>query len=531
MDVHMLPRQLEATPRPDLRHLTDALERLQRAEQQFHLQHEQLLRTEQVLLDEQRHYRELFELAPDGYLTTDCAGRIQEANRAATTIFQIRKQELVGKPLAVLIGSEDRMAFHEEMSRIRLQADLERIAGWELSIRRPDAPPLTVSLTVGIVRDSQQRPEFLRWIIRDVSARKRIEQALIAERDFAEGLIESAQAAVLLLDPMGRIVRSNQYLSDLTGYTADELRGSDWLSLLIPYTDRAAVTAWFSALLAGGTKEFVGPIQTKAGGLFPLKRTGKVLAQLGVGPTGVLIVGLDMTNFEKAQERALQAERLAAIGQMVTGLAHESRNALQRSQACLEMLAKEVSDRPRALNLLERLQTAQDHLHHLYEEVRQFAAPIALERRSCNLAAVWREAWARLELQHQGRKVTLREQVNGTDMFCLADPFRLEQVFRNILDNALAACQDPVDIVIRCAAVASADRPTVQVAVTDNGPGLSPEQRQRVFEPFFTTKVRGTGLGLAIAKRIVEAHGGRITVTAKATPGAEVVVALPKGEP
>src|SRR5262249_19937684 len=148
--------------------------------------------------------------------------------------------------------------------------------------------------------------------------------------------------------------------------------------------------------------------------------------------------------------------------------------------------------------------------HHLYEEVRHFAAPITLERRSCNLTSVWREAWSRLELQHKSRKVTFREQVNSADVHCLADPIRLEQVFRNILDNALAACSDPVDIAIHCSMADWAGRETLQISVRDNGPGLTPEQRQKIFEPFFTTKVRGTGLGLAIAKRIVEAHGGRI---------------------
>ena len=97
------------------------------------------------------------------------------------------------------------------------------------------------------------------------------------------------------------------------------------------------------------------------------------------GPA-ILSVGHDITFLKQAQERALQSERLAAIGEMVTGLAHESRNALQRCQACLEMLALAVRDRPEALDLIDRLQKAQDHLHHLYEDVRGYAAPIKLEK-------------------------------------------------------------------------------------------------------------------------------------------------------
>ncbi len=100
----------------------------------------------------------------------------------------------------------------------------------------------------------------------------------------------------------------------------------------------------------------------------------------GDGIQGAVVILRDITERKEAQARALQAERLAAIGIMVTGLAHESRNALQRSQACLEMLALELPDRPRAQDLLARLQKAQDELARVYEGVRNYAAPIQLER-------------------------------------------------------------------------------------------------------------------------------------------------------
>ena len=87
----------------------------------------------------------------------------------------------------------------------------------------------------------------------------------------------------------------------------------------------------------------------------------------------------DLTERKRVQEKLMQTERLAAIGEMVAGLAHESRNALHRSQVCLEMLALDVEDRPEALNLIARLQAAQDDLYHLFEDVRSYAAPIHLE--------------------------------------------------------------------------------------------------------------------------------------------------------
>jgi signal transduction histidine kinase len=193
------------------------------------------------------------------------------------------------------------------------------------------------------------------------------------------------------------------------------------------------------------------------------------------------------------------------------------------------MLTLEVEDRPEALSLIARLQAAQDDLYRLFEDVRSYAAPIQLEVRACDLAEVWREAWAQLAALRPGREDALIEATGGVDLHCAVDPFRMGQVFRNILDNALSASAGPARIVIGCDRADLDDQPALRVAVRDQGPGLSPEQRQRIFEPFFTTKTKGTGLGMAITRRIVEAHGGRIAVGETAGPGAEILITLPRG--
>ena len=228
----------------------------------------------------------------------------------------------------------------------------------------------------------------------------------------------------------------------------------------------------------------------------------------------------------EARERALRVERLAAIGQMVTGLAHESRNALQRSQACLEMLALELDGQPAAVDLLRRIQAAQDELHRLFDEVRIYAAPIKLERKPTGLDVIWQEAWEMLVAERSGRDVSLREPVA-----CVAsarlDRYRMVQVFRNLFENALAACPDPVVIDINCQRIEHAGRSWVRLTVRGNGPGLAPEVRSRILEPFFTTRTRGTGLGLSIAERIVTAHDGTLAVGESGPPGCEIVITLP----
>jgi signal transduction histidine kinase len=173
------------------------------------------------------------------------------------------------------------------------------------------------------------------------------------------------------------------------------------------------------------------------------------------------------------------------------------------------------------------VQTAQDHLKQLYEEVRNYAAPLKLQLEPWNLALIWRQAWGNLHLLRQGKKATLTEELGGLIWTCSVDQFRLGQVFRNILENAIAACPEPVEVKVSCTRVEMDGQPAIQIAFRDNGPGLNAEQRQRIFDPFFTTKTKGTGLGMAIARRIVEAHGGQISIGAGTERGAEIIVTLP----
>jgi PAS domain S-box-containing protein len=375
-------------------------------------------------------------------------------------------------------------------------------------------------------------PEALRSSLGRIIERRRL--ALAKERSEAafRHLVEAAECLILILRPDRSIAYFSPYAERLTEYSAAEVRDRNFFDLLIAPGERAAVTRAFNRVLDGEPiRGLEHAVVRRDGSVRSMVWNARLLPDSEEGPT-VLAVGQDITGVKEAQERALRSERLAAIGEIVTGLAHESRNALQRSQACLEMLALIVADRPEALDLIARLQKAQDHLHHLYEDVRSYAAPITLKRVACNLAEVWRQAWSHLESTRNGKRATLRESCAGVDCHCLADAFRLEQVFRNMLENSLAAAREPIVIEIRAEETESCGRPALRVIFRDNGPGLGPDQKRLVFEPFYTTKTKGTGLGMPIAKRIVEAHGGQLALGAddELRPGAVFVVTLPRGD-
>lgn len=472
---------------------------------------------------------ELLQCAPHGHLVTDSYGLIEEANHAAAALLNGQREFVRGKPLGLYVLKEDRSAFYTWLGTLRRAP--KSVHQRELRLVPHRVPVRHVILTVAVEPYPGNHEVKLRWLLHDVSAARRIEQALQSEMSFVDSLGDTLQAVFLALDLNGRILRFNSYLCEISGHWRNDLQGRDWTTHLLPERDRPAAREMVRRALAGETS------LRMVSGLVTRDRPPRTLAwsarALLPSPEGaaVLVVGNDITELQAAQCQALQAERLAAIGQVMTGLAHESRNALQRSQAALERLRWRLPGQSEALRLLESAQQAQEDLVRLFEDVRAYAAPVRLEPGPCDLAEVWREAWSQALATHPGRAACLHEDIGEVTLGCLADCFRLRQVFRILLDNALDAATDFLEVVIACTEALQAGRPALRVAVRDNGPGLSSEQRQRLFEPFFTTKVKGTGLGLAIAQRIVAAHGGTLTVGNEPGPGAEFVLLLPRSPP
>lgn len=356
---------------------------------------------------------------------------------------------------------------------------------------------------------------------------------LPAGGELVQSIFDAAVDAILTIDERGIVQFANAAVERMFGYRLDEVIGRN-VSLLAPSPYREEHDRYLRRYLETGQKRIIGigreiVGQRKDGSQFPVHLA---VSELRIGQRR-LFTGIvrDITELKQAQQRALQAERLAAIGQMVTGLAHESRNAIQRAQACQEMLALDLEGSPELLDLVGRTRNALSDLHRLYEEVRSYASPVLLEPERCDLAELWRRVWSHLEVARAEKSVLLVEELDGVRPVCVVDRHRMEQVFRNILENAIEACPDPGEVHVQCAELTLNGAPALQIALCDNGPGLTAEQLQRAFEPFFSTKKKGTGLGMAIAKRLVEAHGGRIELSNSGRGGGAVVRVILAREP
>jgi PAS domain S-box-containing protein len=416
-------------------------------------------------------------------------------------------------------------------------SDLDRLKGYELgAVDYVFAPVVAeilrakVSVFVELYRKRLQLAEINEQLRAEIVERKSAEDRLRESEERFRLMVESLKDyAIFMLDAAGRVVSWNAGARRLHGYRAEEIIGQHF-SRFYPPEDHAQGRPehGLQRAEAEGRFEDEGWRVRKDGTAFWANVVINALHSRDGKPLGFAKITRDLTERRRAQEQALQAERLAAIGQMVAGLAHESRNALQQIQASVEMLTRRIPDGVEN-SLVAEIQKAHDRLHHLLEDVRGYVAPLKLARQLHNLAQLWQESWKQLAPLRQGRAVSFDEDTAGVDLRCWVDAFAMERLFRNILENSLAACADPVRIEVRCSAAELHGQPSVRVRLTDNGAGLSAEQRQRIFEPFFTTKTGGMGLGMAIARRIVEAHGGRIALGENPGPGTTIDVILPKG--
>ena len=456
----------------------------------------------------------------------------------ALILLDVVMPEMDGFETATLIRQRPRL---EALPIIFVTAysttDLDRARGYELGaidyVFAPIVPEILrakVNAFVDLYRKRKELIEANEQLRAEIAERKLAEHRLQKSEERFRLMVENVKDyAIFMLDPQGRIITWNSGAERLNGYRSDEIIGQHFSRF---YTKADVESGKAETELALATEE--GRFEEEG---WRVRQDGttfwaSVIVTAVRDASGELIgfakITRDLTERKRAQEQALQSERLAAIGQMVAGLAHESRNSLQHIHASTEMLARRIKTDPET-TLVAGIQKAHDRLHQLLEEVRSYSAPIKLDYQVESLDRLWQEAWLQLAPMRKNRDIRFQDTNAELDLHCMVAPFPIERLFRNIFENSLAACRDPVQIDVICSQTEIDGKPAVRVRLQDNGPGLAAEERSRIFEPFFTTKTKGTGLGMAIARRIVEAHGGRIMVADDSQPGTAIEVTLPRG--
>jgi signal transduction histidine kinase len=255
-------------------------------------------------------------------------------------------------------------------------------------------------------------------------------------------------------------------------------------------------------------------------------------------PIGAVMFFKDLTQVEQMEERERLRDRLAALGEMAAGIAHELKNPLAGIEVMAGLLRRQVADSPEAQSLLADIMSEAKLANAIVVEMLEFVRPIRLQVEQTDLATVVHQSMTLAESKVKRRNIDVQIDLGGGLPMIDGDLNQLSQVFSNLLTNAFEALDGTGQVIVRAVksaievdpAMVGMDRtatPVVVVEVIDDGPGVPAEATDKIFDPFFTTKPQGSGLGLAIVRKIVDAHDGRIDVNSLPGRGTCFRVTLP----
>ncbi len=355
--------------------------------------------------------------------------------------------------------------------------------------------------------------------------------ALRELRAYYEDLLSSLQDGVIILDPAGRIVSLNQAAEELTGFSGSQIAGrligevfpppAPLSSLVARTADQGMSHADFDATL------------TRADGA---RVTVSTVASLISNPRGesrgVVLVLRDLSRVKELEEQVRRSDRLAALGVLAAGVAHEVRNPLVGVRAAAQLMEREPGFPPSLQEFTAIIIREVDRLNRLVGDLLAFAGRRPLRIQPCNVNQVVEEVLRLEESALQAGRITVVRRYDPAVPAVAADPERLLQVFLNLIRNgaeAMAGGAGELQLRTRFERVAPqcGGCAAAVVEIGDRGPGILPEIQAQVFNPFFTTKDGGTGLGLPISLRIVEEHGGAIEVQSEVGQGTTFRVLLP----
>lgn len=371
-------------------------------------------------------------------------------------------------------------------------------------------------------------PEALRATLRRIAERTNSANILQESEERFRLLVDGVKDyAIFMLDKHGHVASWNAGAERIKGYSNEEIVGKHF-SCFYPaedvQNDKPAVELEI-ALTAGRYEEEGWRVRKDGSRFYANVVITPILKDQRL--SGFAKVTRDITEKKRAQEELLRSERLSGIGEAMAGLVHESRNALNVTQSALNMIERRTEGIVDVDTFIEGARDAQSVIQRLFDEVRVYSAPVIINHETCNVAELLEQTWKMLQAPNENTTSRLNQRTCEPPPECDACPIKLAQVFRNLFENSVAACDEPVEIEVDYKHTEVRGNPALRVVVTDNGPGLNAEQRAQIFEAFYTTKTHGTGLGLAISKRIIEAHGGTITLGDANGSGAQFIITLP----
>ena len=367
-------------------------------------------------------------------------------------------------------------------------------------------------------------------IVKQVFERRQVEKQLAREKEKAKDYLNIAGVMLSAVSADEKITMMNKKGCDITGYKEEELLGKNWFDLLLPERIRDVVRVVFRKLVAGeiGPAEYYeNPLVTKGGEERLVAFHYTVIKESSGQIVGVLTSGEDITERKKMESQLILTDRLASIGELASGIAHELNNPLTSVIGLSDLLlAKHIPG-----DIKEDLEVINAEAKRTAKVVRNlltFARRHETQKSPTDVNGAIKVILALRAYEQKVNNILVNTRFASDLPEIMADTFQLQQVFLNIIINAeyfMIEAHRGGTLTITTERVGD----FIRASLADDGPGVTEENLKHVFDPFFTTKEvgKGTGLGLSICHGIITEHGGRIYAESELGKGVNFIIELP----
>ncbi|MEW6144699.1 MAG: PAS domain S-box protein [Thermodesulfobacteriota bacterium] len=466
---------------------------------------------------------------------TDMNRSVIYINNAHTRTFGYKPGELIGKKSDILYPLDDPSGVSSKIYEALV------MVGWEgerLALRKNgDAFPVYEKTSA--IKDKDGHQIGIVSVTDDITARKRLQQALKESEERYRSFVETAKSAIIAVDGEGKIILFNPAAEKIFGYPKEEIVNKDFRRLF-PERYKDVIRADLGKGGSGGftnlkqsTSEITG--LNKSGDEFPAEISLSACRVEG-RPILTAII-FDITERKNLQEQLLQSAKLAALGELISGVTHEVNNPLAVVIGYSEMLLSEPDLGSESREAIKAVHAEAERAKKVIQNMLSFARKHNPEKEVIQVNDVLEKTLGLTDYELRKHAVTVVKDLDPDLPETVGDPNQLQQVFLNLIINsqqAMSEVNDARQLTIRSRlkeneGAGNGTRNVIEIAFEDNGPGISAASINKIFDPFYTTKPKGkgTGLGLSVSFGIIKEHGGEIFVRPNEGKGVTFFVELP----
>jgi PAS domain S-box-containing protein len=471
--------------------------------------------------EKEMRFTELFETLQEGVYFSTPEGHLLDANPALVSMLgYAEKGDLLATEPAALNFDPGQPVLGRAID------DRGGIRTREIKLRRKDGTPAVFLDSSRAVWDTSGNIIRYQGTLVDITEKRKMEQQLAQQEEFRRRLLESFPDLILVVDLEERYTFVSARARDLLGYQPQEMLGKKISEL----DDHSPELAALYHEVVSGKEAFASAeygARHRDGTWRTMRAAGSRLVDAEGKTSGVIISVRDITVERKLEQQVVQSERLAAMGAMIGGVAHELNNPLTSIMGVSELLqdteTNEVSRKQLAM-----LQQQARRAAEIVQNLTYFSRPPAPGKSRINLVEVVERTLNLHAYSLRKNNITVDFLKEAGVPYALGDPHQLMQVFLNLIVNAEQAIREARDKGTLRIRLGKGDN-SVWVSFHDDGPGIPKENLASIFDPFYTTKRpgRGTGLGLSICKSVMKEHNGSVEATNSPEGGSVFTVTLP----